>query len=219
MSTVPYTQPLETYEVLDKAIDVIKAYGWIKGDLGDKHRGFCATGAIQEAAQGSGVASKKVIWAVENYLNTKGINKSLVGYNDNPYRNRDEVINVLKDAADALRPAPAESVIVVGNVITWGSKTTNYRVTAVGETYFLAILVQCSSSIDGDERRLPIDGHSYELYVEPVVFPERWANVYETFLGADHPSRAEADRANVGGSKRLGVIHIKADGTVEMEKP
>jgi hypothetical protein len=39
-----------TVELLKSAKDVILQYGWVQGTQGDRESGFCATGAIWEAA-------------------------------------------------------------------------------------------------------------------------------------------------------------------------
>lgn len=63
-----------------------------------------------------------------------------------------------------------------------------------------------------------MEGHHWERYVEPLVFPERWINVYRFGLGDTYEERAFADAFN-RDPNRLGVIHLYPDGTLEMETP
>lgn len=86
-------------------------------------------------------------------------------------------------------------------------------VTAVGERRFLAI------DAHGVEYHYRIDG-DWLLVPEPVVYPERWFNVYADGSSAGAYSRSEADRwASNNAEDRLGVIHLHPDGTVELEDP
>ena len=54
---------------------------------------------------------------------------------------------------------------------------------------------------------------------EVVEIPERWLNVHDVHpqLGGDYPSREEADKAteNYDHFRRIGVWHLKSDGTGE----
>ncbi len=69
------------------------------------------------------------------------------------------------------------------------------------------------------------DVADWEPYVEPVVYPERWINVYGLGTGAVGATRSHADFAHDNGERafpelpRLGVLHLRPDGTTEMEAP
>lgn len=51
---------------------------------------------------------------------------------------------------------------------------------------------------------------------EVPTYPERWCNVYEDGIAPEFTTRAEADQFGVG---RIGVIHLRPDGTTTMEAP
>jgi hypothetical protein len=83
-------------------------------------------------------------------------------------------------------------------------------VTAVGRLSFLGV-----PSWAGYESRFDLDS-DWVPFVEPVVFPEVWCNVYRTAVSHGLPSRASADR--IAQPNRIAVAHYRPDGTVEMER-
>jgi hypothetical protein len=86
------------------------------------------------------------------------------------------------------------------------------RVTAIGERAFLAV------DIRGKEMSYALDSP----WVEPVVYPERWINIFADFTSGTAVDRAHADRLHRNfyvDSQRLGVLHLRPDGTTEMETP
>jgi hypothetical protein len=82
------------------------------------------------------------------------------------------------------------------------------RVTAIGERAFLAV------DIRDKEMSYAIDSR-WEPFVEPVVYPECWINIYASRIGCEYSTRAMADQGADPG--RLGVLHLRPDGTTEME--
>jgi hypothetical protein len=84
-------------------------------------------------------------------------------------------------------------------------------VTAVSERSFIAI----PSWNTGQENLWGV-GADWEVYEEPVTaWPERWINVNARDMGVGHKTRALADF--VSTATRIGVIHLFADGSLEME--
>jgi hypothetical protein len=68
------------------------------------------------------------------------------------------------------------------------------------------------------------NGYDYTVHKGKVsrALPELWFNVYTGHGGRGYPSRQEADDAwgpAARTGERIGVLHLKADGTTEMEKP
>jgi hypothetical protein len=107
----------------------------------------------------------------------------------------------------------------MSDIITVGAKV-RYRhwlpdqyvtVTAVGRSFFLGV----PSWAAGGENRFDIDP-DWVPYVEPVVFPDLWCNVYPTAISYGFTSRADADRYI--SANRIAVVHFRPDGTVKMER-
>lgn len=74
---------------------------------------------------------------------------------------------------------------------------------------------------DGMEAAWNADA-TWEPFVEPVVFPELWINVWDHThpIGPVYMSRVAADIAAKNAApalRRLGVIHLYPDGTLELE--
>lgn len=83
-------------------------------------------------------------------------------------------------------------------------------VTYVGKSFFLA-------EEHGVETVHLKNDDSFVPYVEPVVYPEGWANVYDDHIAGWCALRTKAD---IGARpERIGVLHLKSDGTTEMEQP
>ena len=57
----------------------------------------------------------------------------------------------------------------------------------------------------------------WEPYVEPVVYPERWINVYPHGCHLGHMTRSLAEEGKSDG--RIGVLHLLPDGSTVMEAP
>jgi hypothetical protein len=81
-------------------------------------------------------------------------------------------------------------------------------VTAIGREKLLVLgetAGEWSSALSYDWLKVP----------EPVVYPERWMNVYSNYLmNAGWWCRADADRGASAG--RIAVIHLAADGTLTL---
>jgi hypothetical protein len=87
------------------------------------------------------------------------------------------------------------------------------RVTAVGQSHLFGVDV-----VSGVERPYLLDpSYGWELFVEPVVYPECWINIYRSRIGCEYSTQAMADQGADPG--RLGVLHLRPDGTTEMETP
>jgi hypothetical protein len=81
-------------------------------------------------------------------------------------------------------------------------------VTAVGGHKFLATDksgIESSYYIEANWLKVP----------EPVVYPERWINVYRRATSVGHYERLAAD-SNSAGLGRIAVIHLAADGTLTL---
>jgi hypothetical protein len=80
-------------------------------------------------------------------------------------------------------------------------------VTAVGRDMFLA---------DDYGKEFPLNlGHHWLKVPEPVVYPERWMNVYpDHVMFVAYMSRRSADLA--ASTSRIAVIHLAADGTLTL---
>ncbi len=97
---------------------------------------------------------------------------------------------------------------------TW-NQNEFVEVSAVGRTFFLG-----SGPFAPDEDMYELSGARFgdlEPYVEPVVYPELWMNVYRDYISSWRTSRSEADSTASAG--RVGVIHLASDGTLTMEAP
>jgi hypothetical protein len=89
------------------------------------------------------------------------------------------------------------------------------RITAIGESVFLAV------DTAGNELRYAIDSR-WERYVEPVVYPQLWINIYRDGTGEEAGSRWGADRCHQtfqADRERIGVLRLRTDGETEMEAP
>jgi hypothetical protein len=96
-----------------------------------------------------------------------------------------------------------------------GIHATDYViVTAVGTRYFLGEWPDRG----GEDKFALMAADDWEPYVEPVVYPERWINVYVDGLGAWGVSRAECDHYG-DLTERIGVLHLLPDGSTAMEAP
>ena len=70
----------------------------------------------------------------------------------------------------------------------------------------------------GNEDPYSTDQHvRWEPYVEPVVYPERWINVYPHGCHQGHMTRSLAEEGKSDG--RIGVLHLLPDGSTVMEAP
>jgi|SRR5580658_5027170 hypothetical protein len=107
------TAPLKT--VLNVAADLIEKHGHLKNSLGNKQKGFCIVGALAEAAresfppvaahypEGYHCALGDAIDRIEKTLpkNKNGANY-IVNWNNDEKRTATEVINKLRETADAI---------------------------------------------------------------------------------------------------------------------
>ena len=92
------------------------------------------------------------------------------------------------------------------------------EVTAVGRSFLLAVLVR--TDMESMYRFTDTDEGPWEPYVEPVVYPERWINVYPNGCYDSTATREQAGRVAANSDlARLGVIHLAADGTLTLEAP
>jgi hypothetical protein len=87
----------ETVELLKAAKVVLNDYGWIQGDTGNRHVGFCALGAVREAATGQDFGIAAMILRPNAYdaLVDASRSEALVPvstFNDTPGRTKDEVL-------------------------------------------------------------------------------------------------------------------------------
>lgn len=98
------------------------------------------------------------------------------------------------------------------------AKGTWVEVTAVGRAQFLGILQP--GGIGDEERWNYGNGFIWERIPDPVVYPERWMNVFTNGAGAGWSSRHDADYAAAGQEHRhrIGIIHLHPDGTLTMEQ-
>jgi hypothetical protein len=65
---------------------------------------------------------------------------------------------------------------------------------------------------EDDEPSIWSAGHDWVKVIPPVVYPDRWANVYPDGIGSHWATRALADEKDHGD--RIAVIHLAADGTL-----
>lgn len=104
---------------LRQSADVIEDRGWKQGTMGEKKRGFCTVGAIFFTQSGSFKQTPVSIlacdelsrWLGENgYVTTPAGSYSeshqgrVMQWNDEKNRSKDEVVSVLRKAADDLDP-------------------------------------------------------------------------------------------------------------------
>lgn len=147
-----------------------------------------------------------------------------------PFRRRTATADVLTDTYDltaANEPDPAFP-FAEGDKLAWGQGYL--EITAVGKHYFLALTKTPTQSIYED-RFSKTDDRGWERCVEPVVYPERWINVYAvadgymatdgdftSLLSADVDARRARPALHVHGP-RVGILHLRPDGTTEMLAP
>lgn len=107
------------------------------------------------------------------------------------------------------------SEIKVGDTVrhyNW-TKGQYALVTAVGHKTFLGTTPDIC---DSQEVQYILSELGWEHFVEPIVFPERWINIYVHGSSVGWPTRNEAYQ-NKMGLTPIGVLHLKTDGTTEME--
>jgi hypothetical protein len=73
---------------------------------------------------------------------------------------------------------------------------------------------------DGLDSPMTISHKYLTLLPKPIVYPERWINVYPDGLGMEHFYLTNADMACVGENRkdRIGIIHLQTDGTVTLHR-
>lgn len=115
------------------------------------------------------------------------------------------------EVGDRIRP-------VLGNPHNDHVPPVEHLVTAVGDYTFLAL-----ENCEGPENQYRLTSDQRWVKVpDPVVYPERWMNVWGHAVGypADSRQQADADHENHHHAiARLGVIHLASDGTLTMEAP
>lgn len=97
-------------EVLNRAADRILEHGHCKGDYGDDHRNpdtcrVCLYGALNAATTGDPFTQGRRLWESAEYLVESVVYEGeqvgdLADWNDDPDRAADEVIAVLREAAE-----------------------------------------------------------------------------------------------------------------------
>jgi hypothetical protein len=86
-------------EVLSGAADLIEEHGWVRGEYGGEEHGFCAMGAILYRSHGYALAYNRARQRLMRELVHSG---SIVFWNDNVAKSKDEVVETLRRvAADA----------------------------------------------------------------------------------------------------------------------
>ena len=107
-------------------------------------------------------------------------------------------------------PEPEKYVPKVGDKVCWLGRAADYaEVVGVDDLF-----VWCR--IDGDEYHT-VWAHELLPYVEPVVYPERWCNVYRDYTGGWHADPGDLWAMRSSGC--IGVLHLFPDGHTEMEAP
>jgi hypothetical protein len=73
---------------------------------------------------------------------------------------------------------------------------------------------------DGLDMPMTVSHKYLTLLPEPIVYPERWINVYPDGLGREHDSLTNADQYCVGDNRqdRIGIIHLQKHGTVTLHR-
>jgi hypothetical protein len=87
------TSKKEAAALLRQAANRILEFGWVTGELGDEHRGYCALGAM------SGSASC-VNYAAEAFRRV--LDEEITAYNDAVAKNKTDVVRALRKTARAL---------------------------------------------------------------------------------------------------------------------
>ncbi len=86
-------------DVLDRAAALIERDGWVQGDYGWSGVGWCASGAIREAAR---PVTLKVHVSAGSALRA-AIGPGIERWNDDPDRTQADVLAVLREIAARLR--------------------------------------------------------------------------------------------------------------------
>jgi hypothetical protein len=94
-----------TKDILTKASELINQYGWVQGTSGNKGIGFCAFGAIAEASTELYPNTKwEELDTIEgNAIKTvsRFADGSIIGYNDEPNRTKEEVLLAFQKAINS----------------------------------------------------------------------------------------------------------------------
>lgn len=85
------------------------------------------------------------------------------------------------------------------------------EVTAVGETRCLVKIA--ANGLDQEF------GARFDMLTKVVEYPEGYINVYANGTAGSWPSRSEADRWVERHTERIGILHLRKDGTTEMLQP
>lgn len=102
--------------------------------------------------------------------------------------------------------------IKVGDRVTLGGPTaTAYVVVAAGPEW---CAIDCADRPTSSPGVVPT-GDLRKLK-EPTPVPERWVNIYPDRVAGAHISPADADRWDTGD--RIGILHIRPDGTTEFTR-
>lgn len=89
-------------DILEQAADVIDTYGWKQLDIGSISDGFCAIGALRQAAWVDGKPANRAAYArAMSSLQAKVF--TVAGFNDTPKRTQGEVTDLLRSTAKDLR--------------------------------------------------------------------------------------------------------------------
>jgi hypothetical protein len=116
----------QTETILQSAADLIEKHGHLKNDLGDFTRGFCLRGALQQATLKAGVLDvhpmeinltgkvgkflnlQKIpdgdmeYWTSHGYPPDTAYAHPAIVWNNAPERTKEEVVQALRDTANAL---------------------------------------------------------------------------------------------------------------------
>lgn len=89
-------------DLLNCAADLIEAHGWVQGSFGSSEGGFCALGAIRHvvaATLGGGVEAASAFNDTRSVLMKHIGARSVVNWNDDFARTKDDVVATLRGAA------------------------------------------------------------------------------------------------------------------------
>lgn len=90
-------------DVLEYAADLIESCGWLQGTLWN-NEGFCMVGAIMNAPTRIISLQCEAADYLINYMRVHGYNaRSIPDWNDNPWRTKFEVLEVLRQSAKEWR--------------------------------------------------------------------------------------------------------------------
>lgn len=82
-------------KILTRAADLIRRYGWVQYQKGNRYEGFCLVGAVINA---SGEEWRSVPAAHDRLIDTLG-SRELAAWNDHPDRTEEEVLELLERAS------------------------------------------------------------------------------------------------------------------------